>query len=50
MATGIQEIRNDRVNGLKARQITKNGKKAISFGFKSKFSLGYDGCGTHTHK
>lgn len=45
-----QTMRNDKVMGLKAKRITKNGKKTISFGFKSKFSLGYDGCGTHTHK
>lgn len=50
METVINEERNDRVNGLKARQTTKNGKMSISFEFKSKFSNGYDGCGTHTHK
>lgn len=45
-----QEMRNDMVKGLKAKLITKSGKRTITFGFKSKFSLGYDGCGTHTHK
>ena len=44
------EMQNDKVIGLKARLITKNEKKTIFFSFKSKFSQGYDGCGTHTHK
>lgn len=50
MEKTAQENRNDLVKGLKAKHVTKNGKSTISFEFKSKFSLGYDGCGTHTHK
>ena len=50
MKKETQEMRNDKVKGLKASRITKNGKRTISFSFNSKFALGYDGCGTHTHK
>ncbi len=41
-----REIKNDIVKNLKAK-ISKNQIK-ISFG--NKIGLGYDGCGTHTHK
>lgn len=50
MKIETQEMQNDKVTGLKAKRVTRNGKETISFGFKSKFALGYDGCGTHTHK
>jgi len=39
-------IKNDIVNNLKTK--LSNNKIKISFG--NKIGLGYDGCGTHTHK
>lgn len=40
------ELKNDIVKNLKTR--VSNQKIRISFG--NKIGLGYDGCGTHTHK
>jgi|LSQX01.1.fsa_nt_gb hypothetical protein len=39
-------IKNDIVKNLKTK--LSNNKIKISFG--NKIGLGYDGCGTHTHK
>ena len=39
-------IKNDIVKNLK----TKLSSKKISISFGNKIGLGYDGCGTHTHK
>jgi hypothetical protein len=39
-------LKNDIVNNLK----TKLSSKKIKISFKDKIGLGYDGCGTHTHK
>lgn len=50
MKNESEEMRNDKVTGLKAKRITRNGKRTISFGFNSKYKQGYDGCGSHTHK
>lgn len=43
--------KNDVVKGLKSK-VTKNkeGKKQIVVKFDVENKLGYDGCGTHTHK
>ena len=41
-----REIKNDIVKNLKAK-ISKN---QIKISFRNKIGLGYDGCGTHTHK
>lgn len=40
------KLKNDIVKNLKTR--VSNQKIRISFG--NKIGLGYDGCGTHTHK
>lgn len=40
------EIKNDIVSNLK----TKVSKSKIKISFGNKIGLGYDGCGTHTHK
>ena len=40
------EIKNDIVKNLK----TNVSKKKITVKFGNKIGLGYDGCGTHTHK
>lgn len=40
------QIKNDIVKNLK----TKITNKKIKISFGNKIGLGYDGCGTHTHK
>ena len=44
------QMRNDRVDGLKAKVAIKNGKKKVVLTYAGKYGQGYDGCGTHTHK
>ena len=39
-------IKNDIVKNLK----TKLSNQSIKISFGNKIGLGYDGCGTHTHK
>lgn len=42
---------NDIVDGLKGKVVKKkNGKKKVVIKFDPINKLGYDGCGTHTHK
>lgn len=43
---GKRTIKNDIVKNLK----TKLSNKKIKISFGNKIGLGYDGCGTHTHK
>lgn len=50
MKKNLGEVRNDRVDGLKANISLANGKKKITLSFAGKYGQGYDGCGTHTHK
>lgn len=51
MTKKVNEIRNDHVDGLKAKvSITADGKKNTTLTFAGKYGQGYDGCGTHTHK
>ena len=47
----IMKRTNDVVKGLKA-EVKKNdeGKKKLTVRFDVDNKLGYDGCGTHTHK
>lgn len=40
---------NDKVTGLRAKISVADNEKKVFFSFKGKHSLGYDGCGTHTH-
>lgn len=43
--------KNDVVNGLKGTiEKDKKGKKTVTVKFELNNKLGYDGCGTHTHK
>jgi len=43
--------RNDVVKGLKGEvKRNKDGKKTVVVKFDVENKLGYDGCGTHTHK
>ena len=44
------DLRNDKVEGLKAAVTVKAGKKKITLSYAGKYGQGYDGCGTHTHK
>jgi hypothetical protein len=51
MTKKLDEIKNDRVDGLKAKvSLTADGKKKTSVSYTGKYGQGYDGCGTHTHK
>lgn len=51
MKKNMNEMRNDRVDGLKAKvTITAEGKKNTTLSYAGKYGQGYDGCGTHTHK
>ncbi len=43
-------VRNDRVDGLKAKVATNGKKNRIKLSYTGKYGQGYDGCGTHTHK
>ncbi len=43
-------MRNDRVDGLKAKVSTTGKNKKIKLSYAGKYGQGYDGCGTHTHK
>ena len=40
------QLKNDIVKNLK----TKLSDQKIKISFENKIGLGYDGCGTHTHK
>ncbi|EDN66487.1 hypothetical protein BGP_1364 [Beggiatoa sp. PS] len=43
--------RNDKVAGLKTHLVLNSrGKKEVKVTYNGRFGLGYDGCGTHTHK
>ena len=43
--------KNDKVNGLKGEIVKKSdGTKKVIVRFDPVNKLGYDGCGTHTHK
>lgn len=43
--------KNDVVKGLKGKVIkSETGKKKVVVRFDVENKLGYDGCGTHTHK
>ena len=43
-------VRNDRVDGLKAKISTTKKEKKVKLSYTGKYGQGYDGCGTHTHK
>ena len=42
--------RNDRVAGLQATIDSKGKYKRVTLTYKGRYGLGYDGCGSHTHK
>lgn len=39
----------DKVAGLRAKISVTDNRRKLAFSFNDKHSLGYDGCGTHTH-
>lgn len=43
-------LRNDRVDGLKAKVSFMGNHKKATISYTGKYGQGYDGCGTHTHK
>lgn len=45
-----ESCRNDRVAGLKATIISDGEKKKVTLTYKGRYGLGYDGCGSHSHK
>jgi ribosomal protein S13 len=49
--TRIEEIDNEKVKGIDTSIKSNNsGEFDLEIKYEDKIGLGYDGCGTHTHK
>ncbi len=46
----VEEIDNEKVKDVKAVVTCKKGKTDLELRYEGDLGLGYDGCGTHTHK
>lgn len=46
----VEEINNEEVKNVKTTVTCGKGKADLELKYEGDMGLGYDGCGTHTHK